>query len=147
MKDSRTGAVGVVGLVLGLLLKYQALLNIPLEYKREALLLFPMVARFAQVQMAVGAQRARTDGLGAAFIGGAGVTQFIIAYFTTLSAAWLLFSLKGICMVLLLYVATWLVKKWFHRRLGGVTGDVIGCVSELNEIGCLLILLTLTGNR
>ncbi len=51
MKDSRIGAVGVVGLVLALLLKYEALLHIPLDFKREALLFFPLVARFSQVQM------------------------------------------------------------------------------------------------
>ena len=87
MKDSRTGAVGVVGLVLGLLLKYQALLHIPLECKREALLFFPLAARFSQVQLTVGAQRARADGLGSAFIGGAGAWQFICAGLITAAAA------------------------------------------------------------
>jgi adenosylcobinamide-GDP ribazoletransferase len=32
------------------------------------------------------------------------------------------------------------LRWWFHRRLGGVTGDVIGCASELNEILCLLMI-------
>ena len=49
MKDSRIGAVGAVALMLGLALKYQALLAVPVAYKREALLFFPLVARFAQV--------------------------------------------------------------------------------------------------
>ena len=57
MKDSRVGAVGAVALVLGLMLKYQALLAVPPEYKREALLFFPLAARFAQVQMTVGIPR------------------------------------------------------------------------------------------
>jgi len=52
MKDSRVGAVGVVGLVLGLVLKYQALIHVPPECRREALLMFPTIARFSQVQMA-----------------------------------------------------------------------------------------------
>src|SRR6185369_12753777 len=56
MKDSRTGAVGVVGLVLGLLLKYQALLHLPLGEKGGMILFFPALARFAQVQVAVGAR-------------------------------------------------------------------------------------------
>ncbi|KAF0219351.1 MAG: adenosylcobinamide-GDP [Geobacteraceae bacterium] len=145
MKDSRTGAVGVVGLVLGLLLKYQALVHIPLEYKREALLFFPMAARFSQVQLTVGARRARTDGLGSVFIGGAGVSQFIAAYAVTLTAAYLFLGLRGIWCAIILYLFTWLLKSWFHKRLGGVTGDVIGCVSELNEMLCLLVLLVMLG--
>ena len=141
MKDSRTGAVGVVALALGLLLKYEALLLVPPELKREALLFFPTVARFAQVQMTVGSRRARQDGLGSVFVGGAGGLQFALAGIFTMAVAVALLGVKGLYAVLVLYSATWGMKSWFHRRLGGVTGDVIGCVSELNEIGCLLILL------
>ena len=143
MKDSRIGAVGVVGLVLGLLLKYQGVLCLPLSIKREALLFFPMVARFAQVQMAVGAQRAREDGLGAACIAGAGTTQLVVAAVVTLPAAYLLLGSTGIACCAVLAVFTGLLKAWSHRRLGGITGDVIGCASELNEVFCLLLILAL----
>lgn len=143
MKDSRVGAVGAVALMLGLGLKYQALLAVPLEYKRGVLLFFPLVARFSQVQMTVGATRARTDGLGSAFIGGARLPQFVLAYLLTLVAAYLLLGLNGIACTCLLYLVTWGIKSWSHKRLGGITGDVIGCASELNEICCLLLLLAL----
>lgn len=141
MKDSRIGAVGVVGLVLGLLLKYEAVLHLPLEYKRHALLLFPMLARFSQVQVAVNAASAREKGLGVLFAEGAGMIQLAAAGAVTLAAAFLLFGFKGAYVALVLYLLTWALKGWFHKRLGGITGDVIGCVSELNEIGCLLALL------
>jgi len=143
MKDSRVGAVGAVALVLGLGLKYQALLAVPLQYKREVLLFFPMAARFAQVQMTVGATRARKDGLGSAFIGGAGLPQFVLSYSVTLGAGYWLLGMNGIYCALLLYLLTWGIKSWSHKRLGGVTGDVIGCASELNEITSLLLLLAL----
>ena len=145
MKDSRVGAVGAVALVLGLGLKYQALLAVPAEYKREALLFFPMAARFAQVQMTVGAQRARKDGLGSAFVGGAGITQFAIAAALTLAVTFLLLGVRGILSLALLFLLTWGIKSWSHGRLGGVTGDVIGCASELNEIFALIFLLALQG--
>ncbi len=143
MKDSRVGAVGAAALVLGLSLKYQALLAVPAEYKREVLLLFPMAARLAQVQMTVGAKRARKDGLGSAFVGGAGMAQLLLASAFTLAAAGLLLQLSGLLCLLLLFLLTWGIRSWSHRRLGGVTGDVIGCASELNEIFCLLFLLAL----
>jgi len=95
------------------------------------------------VQMTVGSKRARTDGLGSAFIGGAGFVQFCLACTITLAAAFWLLGLNGICCTLLLYLLTWGIKSWSHRRLGGITGDVIGCASELNEIFCLLLLLAL----
>jgi adenosylcobinamide-GDP ribazoletransferase len=146
MKDSRTGAVGVVGLMLGLLLKYQALLHIPLEYKREALLFFPLAARYSQVQLTVGAQRARVDGLGSTFIGGAGIWQFSCAGLVTLAAAWLFFGLRGVYCCIAVYLFTWALKGWFHRKLGGISGDIIGCVSELNEIFCLLLIVAMFAN-
>jgi adenosylcobinamide-GDP ribazoletransferase len=145
MKDSRIGAVGVVGLVLALLLKYQALLHVPLDFKREALLFFPLIARFSQVQMTVGAKEARGDGLGSAFIGTAGMWQFVSAGVITLAGAWLLFDLPGIYCCLALYLFTWGLKWWFHLKLGGITGDIIGCVSELNEILFLLMVLAFLG--
>jgi adenosylcobinamide-GDP ribazoletransferase len=145
MKDSRIGAVGVVGLVLGLFLKYQALLALSPEVKRQALFFFPAVARFAQVQMTVGSRRAREDGLGAACIAGAGVTQLLVAGAMTLAVAYLLLGVKGIgCWAVLSLFAAG-IKAWSHRRLGGVTGDVIGCASELIEIICLLILVGMYG--
>ncbi|QWV93079.1 adenosylcobinamide-GDP ribazoletransferase [Geomonas oryzisoli] len=145
MKDSRVGAVGAVGLVLGLLLKYQALLALPPEYKRAALLFFPMAARFAQVQMTVGSQRARKDGLGHAFVGGAGTLQLVLAGACTVVVAGALLHLAGLVTLLLLFCLTFGIKGWSHKRLGGVTGDVIGCASELNEIFCLIFLLALLG--
>ena len=145
MKDSRVGAVGAVGLVLGLMLKYQALLALPLGYKREALLFFPMAARFAQVQMTVGSKRARKDGLGHAFVGGAGGVQLAVAGICTAAVGALLLKLPALITLLCLFLFTWGVRGWAHRRLGGVTGDVIGCASELNEICCLLFLLALSG--
>jgi adenosylcobinamide-GDP ribazoletransferase len=145
MKDSRIGAVGVVGLVLALLIKYQALVHIPLVYKREVLLFFPLAARFSQVQLTVGAKRARADGLGSAFIGMAGIWQFVWAGVITLAGAWLLLGPRGIQCCLALYLFTWGLKWWFHRKLGGITGDIIGCVSELNEILALLVLLAFLG--
>ncbi|UFS72354.1 adenosylcobinamide-GDP ribazoletransferase [Geomonas sp. RF6] len=147
MKDPRVGAVGGAALVLALLLKYQALLALPLPCKRQVLLFFPLVARFSQVLMTVGAQRARRDGLGSLFIGGAGWGQLAVAGVSTLGIGLFLFGLNGIYCVAALAALTWSMKSWAHRRLGGITGDVIGCNSELNEIGCLLVMLMLVGGR
>ncbi|SNB46990.1 adenosylcobinamide-GDP ribazoletransferase [Geobacter sp. DSM 9736] len=145
MKDPAIGAVGAVGLVIGLLLKYQALSFIPQEVRREALFCFPMLARYSQVQLTVGAQRARSDGLGALFVGGAGPAQLFIAYALTVSIMYLLLGGAGIVISIVSYLFTWLAKLWFHRRLGGITGDVIGCVSEFNEMLCLLAILVWAG--
>jgi adenosylcobinamide-GDP ribazoletransferase len=143
MKDSHVGAVGAVGLVLGLLLKWQALLAVPIGHKWQALLLFVILARFGQVQTIVYAKNARQDGLGLAMISGAGTVQLLVAWFLALAASWLLLGTNGLIVLFVVMIFTWLLKAWFQRRLGGITGDVIGCINELNEILALIVISAL----
>ncbi len=140
MKDSHVGAVGAVGLVLGLLLKWQALLAVPAGIKWQALLLFMILARFGQVQTIVFAKNARQDGLGLAMVSGAGTVQLLAAWGLTLVASWLLLGTSGLIVLFAVMIFTWLLKAWFQRRLGGITGDVIGCINELNEILALIVI-------
>jgi adenosylcobinamide-GDP ribazoletransferase len=147
MKDSRTGAAGAVGLTLALLLKYQALLHVPVDMKRGALLCFPMLARFALVQMTVGSHKAKSDGLGTSFLGGAGWVQMLLATVMTLLFSLLLLGIRGLWLFIACYLLTWLLKVWFHRKLGGVTGDIIGFCGELNEILSLLVIVGLSGKQ
>lgn len=147
MKDSHIGAAGAIGLVLALLLKYAALLSLPVSLKQQALFCFPMLARFAQVLMIVGARQARSDGLGAVMISGAGWPQLILATMTTLAAALLLMGLRGLWVFVAACLLTWALRAWFHRKIGGITGDIIGFASELNEILTLLMLLALSGQK
>jgi len=147
MKDSHIGAAGAVGLVLALLLKYAVLLSIPVTLKQQALFCFPLLARFAQVLMIVGARQARSDGLGSVMISGAGWPQLILAAMTTLAAALLLMGLRGLWVFVAVCLLTWALKAWFHRKIGGITGDIIGFASELNEILSLLIVVALSGQK
>ena len=143
MKDSHTGAVGAVGLVLGLLLKWQALLAVPTEVKWQALLLFLLLARFGQVQTIVFARNARQDGLGSTLISTAGTLQLLAAGTITLAASWWVMGIKGLVVLAVVMLFTWLLKLWSQRRLGGITGDIIGCINELNEILALILISAL----
>ena len=97
LKDSHIGAAGAIGLVVALLLKYTALLSIPSGIKLQALFCFPLLARFAQVAMIVGARRARSnEGLGSVFISGAGWPQLLLATMTTLAATLLFMGIQGL---------------------------------------------------
>jgi adenosylcobinamide-GDP ribazoletransferase len=145
MKDSSTGAIGVVGVVLVLLLKYQALLQLPTELRLSAIILFPAVARFGQVLLTAGALRARADGLGATFAAGAGYREITIAALTTFFAGWLFLGMKGIFCCIIVAGFVLLSRRYFHYRLGGITGDIIGATSEVAEILCLLAILACAG--
>jgi len=146
MKDSSTGAIGVVALVLGLILKYQAILHLPAGTKYGGIIIFPAAARLAQVLTTVGSVKARDDGLGAHFIATAGVKEVLMATVTMLTAAYFLLGATGIISCLVAALFARLSRSYFHRRLGGVSGDIIGCTSELAEILTLLTII-LCGTR
>ena len=140
MKDSQVGAIGAVGLVLGLLLKWQALVAVPVEIKWQALLLFSALARFGQVLALTGARHARQDGLGAAFVQGSGKTTLLLAFATVASVGYFLLHCKGIAALTAVCLFTIAGRLFFQRKLGGLTGDTIGCLSELNEILALVVI-------
>jgi adenosylcobinamide-GDP ribazoletransferase len=145
MKDSSVGAMGVVGVVLGLMLKYQAVAALPVATKIGAMVLFPAVARFGQVAMTAGSRRARADGLGAAFIAGVGRVELLVAGVIVFAAAAAILGASGVFCCIITTVFVLLARSYFHRRLGGVTGDIIGCVSELSEIVFLLTVVAASG--
>jgi adenosylcobinamide-GDP ribazoletransferase len=140
MKDSQVGALGAVGLVLGLLLKWQALVAVPIELKWQALLLFPALARFGQVLALAGARHARQDGLGALFVQGSGGCALFLAFLTAVSASAGLLGIRGVLAMAAVCLLTAAGRLFFQRRLGGLTGDTVGCISELNEIMALIVI-------
>jgi adenosylcobinamide-GDP ribazoletransferase len=143
MKDPRCGPVGAAALLLLLIIKYQALIAVPEVGKDAALFLFPLMGRFSQVICTVGATRARIDGLGSTFIGGAGWRQLLLAAVTSLAAALYFAGLSGIGLFGMVCLVTCWLRWWAHQRLGGITGDVIGFVSEMNEAVTLLVLVAI----
>jgi len=139
MKDSRTGAVGVVGLVILLLLKWQAIASLPTGVRWQALLLAPTLGRLAMVAVAANARRARTDGLGAACVAGAGWIQLTLAMMIAGVSALVLLGRPGAGALAIALVTAYGIRTWSHHRLGGVTGDIIGCAGELSETLCLVL--------
>jgi len=134
MKDSHIGAMGVIGVVVVLLLKYGALGGLYSHSRSYALLLAPMLARWTQVLMAYRFEYARKHGsLAQPFVEHLGVGHVLFATLFTLGASYGIAGLGGLAtagMVLLFAVAA---RLYFIIKLGGVTGDVIGAVSESAE--------------
>lgn len=143
MRDSRVGALGVVGIVLLLLIKWEALNVLPPEMKQGALLVMPVAGRGGQVLLAYLSPYARSEGLGRPFVGsltGGGLAVALLS--TVVIAAWAV-GWYGIFIVIMTSLLTWLWSGWFVKRIGGVTGDVIGALNEVLEVMVLLVLVAL----
>ena len=136
MKDSRVGAFGVISLILALVLKFSLFLSLPTKAGgAAALLLYPVVSRWSMVLLAYLSPYARPEGgLGQAMT--LGVSPKVLAG-ASLSAGLLAFLSLGVPGLWLFGAAAglvWLGSLYCRRRLGGITGDVLGATNEVVEI-------------
>ena len=142
MKDPRVGAIGVVCVVLVIMLKYVALLAVPLHLKFRAILLIPLIGRWAQVLVAYRAEYAGlTRGVGFTFTRQVTLTVVLATSLLVGAFAYYLFSLKGAVIAVATLAACRVYAAYFRRTLGGVTGDVLGAATELAETAALVMLL------
>ena len=146
MRDSRLGTAGAVGIMFLLLVKYVCLNSLFENEKVAALLTAPMLARWSQTLMVFQSNYGRENGMGKAFVGhlragslaaasavAVGLTLFVVVRLDMRSVILFCSLLAGVLLL------TVLGKRYLVRKLGGVTGDAIGAVSELNEVLVLLL--------
>ncbi len=137
MKDSRSGAFGVLALIMGISLKIASIHALIQVNHLAPLFIAPVFSRFAMALAAYRSTYARQRGLGkpflehirqehlavaALFAGAAGMTVGVYAF--------LYFASTLGCIMLF--------KSISKRYLGGITGDVLGALNEACEIVILV---------
>lgn len=136
MKDSATGAFGVIGLVLLLVLKAACLASLVANGGEPfffALFAAPIAARWAMVTLACGTQYPRASGTGHAFVGKVGLGELALGGLLLTPLIWWNWSAGLIILGAAMLPAFWLRFK-ATKALGGVTGDVLGASCELGEV-------------
>jgi adenosylcobinamide-GDP ribazoletransferase len=148
MRDSRTGAFGVVGVVLLLLVKYVSLNNIPSHLTTAALIFMPVVSRWAMVYVIFIYPYARPEGLGTAYKKHTRWPQFTIATAMTLALAAALIPLfwyLGFIIIFGVWMVATLLALYLKHKFAGLTGDTYGAINEVAETTALwLVVLTYT---
>lgn len=141
MKDAALGSFGAVAIFSAIGLKVAGLWALPIEVKAWALLLFPVMGRWAMVALASTTPYARREGgTGQAFVEESSVLDLAIATTWTLALVLGLMDWRGAAGLLAVVVAVVLLRWLFVRWLGGVTGDTLGAAGEGAEILVLLVL-------
>lgn len=134
LMQERMFLVSGVIVLLGILgLKIVALASLSSGYRGAALLLAPMLGRWAGVVMAYSSRPARTHGLGALFVNGVEFREFGAASVMTLGVVFTLVEVGGVLLFLGLAGVIICWTLYCNRRLDGVTGDTIGALSEIVE--------------
>jgi len=156
MKDSRVGAYGVIALVLVLLLKYQTLLALAskhsVAYAAFALVAGHALSRAFAVSIMATLPYARTDASAKAkavvqpatreftLRAAAVAVPVALVVIGVLIAAGAHFNSLVAALAIALIIRVYLAWK-FAQRLGGYTGDCLGAVQQLTELGFYLGLL------
>ena len=137
MGDSRTGIFGLLAVVVVIVFKLRAI-EVLGDGREQALLLAPVLGRWAMVILAFGAESAR-EGMGRIMVDHVQGRHLLLATAFSLLLIIPLAGRTGLLIALSVVLLTLISSRVLHRRLGGVTGDTFGAVGELSETTALVI--------
>lgn len=140
MRDSRVGVMGVVGVILLLLLKFSLIVGIPRDILWRSLITMCCLARWTQARGCL-LPYARNEGKAGLFIKYARKKDIIIGGVFTIIVFSVLFGLKGIIIFFSSLIPALIFICHAKSKIGGMTGDTIGAVSEITEVSTLFSIL------
>lgn len=142
MKDSRLGTGGFLSILFVLAFDYLFLLE---TMNWKVLLLLPVAGRLVMLFGAIiGRYPKNYDGSGKLFINGSGIRNNWWMLLLILSLFYILFKMQGILIFIVLLVYTSiLVMKW-SKKLGGITGDMLGALMEYSQLAFLVLIYILS---
>jgi len=140
LRDSRIGTFGAIALFFVLTLKLSALAGAIHMGRYRAIYLAPGLARWAMVMVADRMTYLRREGAGVALLREGERRNWWIASIVALVGVVLTRSLAGLGAAALAVALALLLRVFYRRWLGGVTGDLLGAAGEIVETAVLLAL-------
>ncbi|TCK98626.1 cobalamin-5'-phosphate synthase [Natranaerovirga hydrolytica] len=134
MSDSLVGTFGVIALVL-----YFLGLYIFLEPSFKVVFAFPIVGRVMGLFVSGVFRYAKETGMGKAMVDSATYVTAIGAVVFGSIITFLLGEIIFIAFILTL-IMSYIIAQRINRFLGGITGDVIGCVIEVSQVIFLIFI-------
>jgi len=134
MRDSRTGAMGVLGIVCVFSLKVAALASAPAALRWQALLLMPFAGRCSMVVQMTLLPYARSGGLCSLFVENARRRDVGLALLLLAAVGWIIGGVFGLCSAGVSLAAIAIFSLWCRNKIGGFTGDTLGAGCEWVEM-------------
>lgn len=141
MRDSHIGTMGTLSLVLIVSLKIILISQILPGRIFPALLLMGIISRYTMVLVMHSFIYVRKQGKASIFMQNLSTKVLLATTLLTLFLAQLIFPAKGLIIFTSVMFFSWLIAKKIALKLGGITGDVVGTVCELAEVGVLLFFI------
>jgi adenosylcobinamide-GDP ribazoletransferase len=147
MRDSRAGALGMVGVCCLLIVKYVSLNSVPQSLMMITLVLMPVVSRWTMVYAVFAYPYARPSGLGKVFKEMASRLRFAVATLVALAVVIGLARLPGLVIMLGVWVIVVAMAAYLKGKFSGLTGDTYGAINEVAEVSVLILVCLLAHNQ
>jgi adenosylcobinamide-GDP ribazoletransferase len=153
LHDPRIGSFGAIALFFALGLKVLALARLAGATRYAGIYLAPGLARYTMVMVAHRLEYVRAEGAGTALLVSSDDDyqrrswNELVACATVVIAVLPAISIKALCACAVAVVATLLLRAFYQRWIGGVTGDLIGAAGEIVETAVLITFASLLSQK
>jgi len=144
MHDPHIGTIGTIAVVSLLLLKFSLMASISKDILWKSLIMMAVFSRWIQVFACYLSKYAKEFGKARFFIEYVSLKEVIVGGLITVTLLYVLENWKGLFLFIPVLAAAFLLINYIKRRIGGMTGDTIGAVSEIIEVCVLLFSLILS---
>lgn len=144
LEDSRHGTFGVLGLVVLTLVKVSALATLDGAAAAAALVGAGALGRTGAVGLMGWAPPATAEGLGAGYLRSLGRQEVVLGMAGGLVLGALALGPAVLPAAVLVAAGAAVVAAWAVRRIGGVTGDLLGAAEQVGECAVLVLVAGLS---
>ena len=144
MKDSRLGTNAMLSILFLMLLKLGFIYSIIESGQLYNLIFMPVFARMAIVIASYKSATPREKGMGNVFIGKPTLNMILVNILYTIILIFIIggsvFNLnimsltKEVFFISVMILLTRLFVRYIYTKIDGITGDILGCTSELTEV-------------
>ncbi len=140
MRDPHIGVMGVLSLICIILLKVVLLNSLGSVYKIIGLLLLCIISRWTAVLAMYLFNYARSDGKAKIFIDGINSKIFFSSTLSAIAFAFVIWGWNGISILFVVAGLSYLICNNAKRKIGGITGDILGALIEISEVIILFVM-------
>lgn len=155
MKDSRLGTNAMLSVVFLMLMKLGLIYSIVQSGQLYNLIFMPVFARMAIVIACYKSVTPRKNGMGNVFIGKPSLKMILTGIVYTVILIIImgitLFNLnsldliKVIAFIPIMIILSRCFVRYIYSKIDGITGDILGCISELMEVMYLIYIYLIFG--
>jgi adenosylcobinamide-GDP ribazoletransferase len=140
LRDSRIGPFGAIALFFVLGLKVISLASLSGRPRLAALIVAPILGRWALVAVSYRIEYLRATGAGSSMLGRRSERNLLFASIISVVAMIPFISCKIIITYAIAIIVTVAMRSFYRRWLGGITGDLIGACGEIVEAVTMIVI-------